>query len=101
VKVILLLSGPSPRAFGSDLVLNSTQGCFCVNRLIDAEDSNHPVRGRAGNAGEAAPAPRGFVHPFECAERGGLQAALLREQELLRYPAEKHDADFAAALQKR
>jgi hypothetical protein len=65
-----------------------------------AEDSNSGCP-RAGDAGATAAASRRFLHSLECGQPGRLQAELLREQDLLRDLEEKHDADLAAARQKR
>jgi len=66
-----------------------------------AENSADPVCGRARNGGAAAPASGRFLHSLECTQPRRLQAALLREQELLRCLEEKHNASLAAARQKR
>jgi hypothetical protein len=73
---------------------------FVLN-IQHAEDRTDSVCPRAGDGGEAAAATRRFLHSLECAEPRGLQAELLREQNVLCCLQEKLDPDLAAARQKR
>ena len=75
-------------------------GAVVVN-VRHAEDSTNPDCRRTGDGGAAAAASRRFLHSLECTQLGRLQAALLREQNLLRCLEKKHTASRTAALQRR